>query len=147
VRVKGRSAYVYRALDKDGQVIDVVLRDLASAKAFLAQAIERRGVTPAEVITDGHQAAQRAVREAAPAAVLCRLRASSTSWTREVAGTATFTSYRCECTSPAAPITFPDHGHCADEAHHLVACSGRDRLAGSQNRRRGGLHAAGVTRS
>ena len=44
-------------------------RDLDSAKAFLAQAIERRGATPTEVITDGHQAYQRAVREEAPEAV------------------------------------------------------------------------------
>ena len=72
VRVKGKWAYWYRAIDEDGQVIDVLLRahrDLDSAKAFLAQAIERRGVTPQEVITDGHQAYQRAVREEAPEAV------------------------------------------------------------------------------
>ena len=59
VRVKGKWAYLYRAIDEDGQVIDVLLRahrDLDSAKAFLAQAIARRGVTPTEVITDGHQA-------------------------------------------------------------------------------------------
>jgi transposase-like protein len=72
VRVKGQWAYLYRAVDEDGQVIDVLLRehrDLDSAKAFLAQAIGRRGVTPTEVITDGHQAYQRAVRETAPEAV------------------------------------------------------------------------------
>jgi transposase-like protein len=72
VRVKGRWAYLYQAIDEAGQVIDVLLRehrDLASAKAFLAQAITRRGVTPTEVITDGHQAYQRAIREAAPKAI------------------------------------------------------------------------------
>lgn len=39
-------AYLYRAIDEHGQLIDVFLRahrDLDSAKAFLAQAIERRG--------------------------------------------------------------------------------------------------------
>jgi IS6 family transposase len=72
VRVEGRWAYLYRAIDEDGQVIDVLLRehrDLDSAKAFLAQAIERHRVTPREVITDGHQAYQRAVREHAPEVV------------------------------------------------------------------------------
>jgi transposase-like protein len=72
VRVHGRWAYLYRAVDEDGQVIDVLLRehrDLDSATAFLAQAIKRRGVTPTKVITDGHQAYQRAVRETAPATV------------------------------------------------------------------------------
>ncbi len=72
MRVKGQWAYLYRAMDEYGQVIDVFLRahwDLDSAKAFLAQAIERRGVTPTEVITDSHQAYQWAVRDAAPEAV------------------------------------------------------------------------------
>ena len=72
MRIKGRWAFLYRAIDEDGQVIDVLpreRRDLASAKAFLAQAIERRGVVPTEVITDGHHPYQRAVREEAPEAV------------------------------------------------------------------------------
>jgi IS6 family transposase len=72
VRVCGRWAYLYRAIDEEGQVIDILLReqrDLDSATAFLAQAIERRGVTPTEVVTDGHQAYRRAVWEEAPEAV------------------------------------------------------------------------------
>ena len=86
VRVKGRWAYLYRAIDEDGQVNDVLLRehrDLDSARAFLAQAIERRGVTPREMITDGYQAYQRAVREEAPEAVHVapgELSGGSTGW-------------------------------------------------------------------
>jgi putative transposase len=70
-KVRGRQAYLYRAIDEDGQVVDVLLRehrDLDSARAFFAQAIGRRGVTPEEVITDGHQAYRRAIREHAPEA-------------------------------------------------------------------------------
>jgi transposase-like protein len=62
VRVKGRWASLYRAIDEDGQVGDVLLRehrDLASARACFAE----------EVITDGHQAYRRATKEPAPAAV------------------------------------------------------------------------------
>ena len=39
--------------------MDVLLRekrDLESAKAFFEQAVKRRGVVPAEVVTDKHQA-------------------------------------------------------------------------------------------
>jgi IS6 family transposase len=46
VRVGGRWAYRYRAVDEQGQVVDVLLRaqrDLASARAFFDQAIARRG--------------------------------------------------------------------------------------------------------
>ena len=46
VRVGARWTYLYRAVDEVSQVIDVLLRaqrDLASARAFFAQAIARRG--------------------------------------------------------------------------------------------------------
>jgi transposase-like protein len=65
VRVAERWAYLYRAADEHGQVVDVLLReqrDLASARAFFEQAIARRGVRPKVVITDRHAAYRRAVR-------------------------------------------------------------------------------------
>jgi transposase-like protein len=54
-RVAGRRAYLYRAVDEAGQVVDVLLRarrDLASARAFFDQAIARRGTRPKTVVTD-----------------------------------------------------------------------------------------------
>src|SRR5918912_4292855 len=57
--------YLYRAVDEHGQLVDVLLReqrDLASAHAFFAQAILRRGVRPLLVVTDKHPAYQRAIR-------------------------------------------------------------------------------------
>jgi transposase, IS6 family len=71
VRVSGRWMYLYRAVDEHGQVIDVLLReqrDLASGRAFFAQAIARRGVRPALVVTDKHSAYPRAIRRHAPRA-------------------------------------------------------------------------------
>jgi transposase-like protein len=71
VRVGKTWAYLYRAVDEAGQVVDVLLRekrDLESAEAFFKQAIERRGVVPDEVITDKHRAYLRAVRWHAPKA-------------------------------------------------------------------------------
>ena len=69
VRVSGAWAYLYRAVDEYGQVVDVLLRsrrDLASAKAFVAQAVARRRSTPCLVITDKHPAYPRAIREHIP---------------------------------------------------------------------------------
>ncbi len=71
VRVKGTWAYLYRAVDDEGQVVDILLRekrDLESANAFFEQAIKRRGATPAEVVTDKHQGYPKAVRLHAPQA-------------------------------------------------------------------------------
>ena len=71
VRVGKRWAYLYRAVDGTGQVVDVLLRekrDLESAKAFFEQAINRRGVVPDEVVSDKHRAYLRAVRQHAPKA-------------------------------------------------------------------------------
>ena len=69
VRVGKAWAYLYRAMDESGQVVDVLLRekcDLESAKAFFVQAIKRRSIVPSEVVTDKHQAYLRAVRQHAP---------------------------------------------------------------------------------
>ncbi len=71
VRVGGEGTYLYRAVDEDGQVVDVLLRsqrDLASAKAFFAQAVTRCSATPGVVITDKHPAYPRAIREQIPQA-------------------------------------------------------------------------------
>ncbi len=72
VRVAGKWAYLYRAIDEAGQVVDVLLRthrDLASARAFFVLALGRRQAAPDEVITDKHQAYVRAIREEVPGAV------------------------------------------------------------------------------
>src|SRR5919202_1737667 len=52
---KGQRRYLYRAIDDDGVVVDILLRerrDTASAEAFFRQAIQRTEVIPNEVITD-----------------------------------------------------------------------------------------------
>ena len=55
---------MYRVVDEDGVVVDVLLRDhrdTASAEAFLRQAIERAELVPEEVLTDQHQPYGKAV--------------------------------------------------------------------------------------
>jgi putative transposase len=68
---KGHKWYLYRAIDEDGVVVDVLLRehrDTASAEAFFRQAIERTGVAPDEVVTDHHQPYIKAVMTTCPGA-------------------------------------------------------------------------------
>jgi len=63
--------YLYRAVDAQRQVIDVLLRDKrdrASAEAFFRQALARTDVTPTAVITDHHQPYVKAVATVIPLA-------------------------------------------------------------------------------
>jgi len=54
VKIKGKWAYLYRAVDKDGQTIDFLLtphRDRAAAEAFLRKAIRNQGL-PEKITID-----------------------------------------------------------------------------------------------
>jgi len=66
VKVDGRWCYLYRAIDREGNLIDARLsktRDLEAAKQFFAQALAVIGKPPQRVTTDGHTAYPRAIRE------------------------------------------------------------------------------------
>jgi transposase-like protein len=55
VKVAGRWGYVYRAIDEQGQVVEVLFqehRDTEAATAFFRSALESTGVTPQVVTTD-----------------------------------------------------------------------------------------------
>jgi putative transposase len=65
IRVHGGRKYLYRAIHRDGALVDVMLsdnRDLAAAKAFSRSAKTVTGVTPDRVTTDGHDVYPRAIR-------------------------------------------------------------------------------------
>ena len=68
---RSEKRYLYRAIDEDGVVIDILLRehrDTASAEAFFRQAIQRSGVIPSEVVTDHHQPYVKAAVNTCPGA-------------------------------------------------------------------------------
>ena len=59
IRVHGHWKYLYRAIDRDGALVDVMLsehRNLAAAKRFFRSAKAVTGVIPDRVTTDGHDA-------------------------------------------------------------------------------------------
>ena len=66
VRVHGKWCYLYRAIDRDGNLVDSRLsekRDMEAAKRFFQQARDVVSHAPERVTTDGHDAYPRAIRE------------------------------------------------------------------------------------
>ena len=65
LKVRGRWAYLYRAIDRDGNLVDTMLserRDMAAARAFFRSAKSVTGQVPERVTTDGHRSYPRAIR-------------------------------------------------------------------------------------
>ena len=65
LKVRGRLTYLYRAIDRDGNLIDTMLsehRDMQAAKAFFRSARATMGFRPDRVTTDGHGSSPRAIR-------------------------------------------------------------------------------------
>ena len=70
VKVAGKWRYVYRAVDQDGQIVDVLVsarRDLRAARRFFSAALRAHG-EPVEVVTDRAPALRAAIEGLMPAA-------------------------------------------------------------------------------
>jgi transposase-like protein len=66
VRVAGKWAYLYRAIDSSGDTIDFMLspkRDLTAAKLFLRLALSGTDIRPRVINVDRHPAYARAIAE------------------------------------------------------------------------------------
>ena len=65
LKVGGKWRYLYRAIDRDGNLVDSMLsehRDMGAAKRFFTQAKDATGCVPERVTTDGHDSYPRAIR-------------------------------------------------------------------------------------
>src|ERR671932_1413891 len=66
LKVSGRWVYLYRAIDKQGQLIDSMLsakRDMAAAQRFFRSAQTVAGRRPEQVTTGGRKSSPRAIAE------------------------------------------------------------------------------------
>jgi putative transposase len=75
VKVHGIWCYLYRAIDRDGNLVDCMLsekRNMEAAKRFFQQAVETVGHAPEQVTTDGHDSYPRAIRETLSSSVIHR---------------------------------------------------------------------------
>ena len=65
LKVQGRWCYLYRAIDRDRNLIDTMLsptRDMKAARRFFRSARSVAGFVPDRVTTDGHNSYPRAIR-------------------------------------------------------------------------------------
>src|ERR1700709_1339289 len=65
IKVHGHWRYLYRAIDRNGALVDVMFsehRDMAAAMAFFQSAKAVTEVPPDRVTTDGHDSYPRAIR-------------------------------------------------------------------------------------
>ena len=65
LKVHGRWCYLYRAIDREGNLIDTMLsatRDMRAAQRFFRSARSVAGFVPDRVTTDGHNSYPRAIR-------------------------------------------------------------------------------------
>src|SRR3712207_3742913 len=65
LKVRGRWSYLYRAIDRNGDLADTMLsehRDMAAAQAFFRSARSVTGQVPERVTTDGHGSYPQAIR-------------------------------------------------------------------------------------
>src|SRR5215471_17090909 len=75
LKVKGRGVYLYRAIDRDGNLVDVLLserQDQAAAEAFFRSARTVTDCVPDRVTTDGHSSYPGAIKAELGEAVLHR---------------------------------------------------------------------------
>ena len=66
VRIGGRQMYLWRAVDAEGEVLDVLVqakRDTAAARKLMRKLLKKQGIAPTEWVTDKYQVYGSALRE------------------------------------------------------------------------------------
>ena len=74
VTIQGQRQYLWRAVDQDGDVIDILVqprRDRRAAKRFFCKLLEGQGRPPWRLVTDKLRSYSAAHREVMPSVVHC----------------------------------------------------------------------------
>jgi putative transposase len=74
IKINGKQHYLWRAVDQDGEVVDVFLqakRDGAAAKRFFRRLLRSHGGEPRKIVTDKLRSYPVAHREVMPEAIHC----------------------------------------------------------------------------
>ncbi len=72
VKIRGQQKYLWRAVDQDGEVVDVFLqsrRDCAAAKRFFKRLLRNHGNEPRKIVTDKLRSYNVAHRELIPESI------------------------------------------------------------------------------
>jgi len=72
ITIRGKRHYLWRAVDQDGDVIDILVtkhRDRQAAKRFFRKALKHQGQVPWQLVTDKLRSYQAAHREVFPSVV------------------------------------------------------------------------------
>src|SRR3712207_3673171 len=105
LKVRGRWCHLYRAIDRNGDLVDTRLserRDMAAAQAFFRSAKAAAGGTPERVTTDGPGSCPRAVRSTLGRRVVHRTGAYKNVWPAPSASTSTIQS---DQSTPTYPVS------------------------------------------
>jgi len=75
IKIKGKNRYVYRAIDRAGNLVDCMVsakRDMEAARRFFKRAVSVTGVVPDRATTDGHSSYPKAIKKELGKSVLHR---------------------------------------------------------------------------
>jgi len=146
VKVNGAWCYLYRAIDRDGNLVDAPLserRDMDAARRFFARALGLADRTPEQVTTDGHDAYPRAIRETLGRAVIHRTSRYKTIGSSRITGRSNSATTRCAAseTSPRRPASAPASRNSASTSAPLggAASTSPSRIGGASSRTAGRL--------
>ena len=106
MKVAGRWCYLYRAIDRDGLLIDSMLsehRDKHAARRFLGRLIDVAERKPARVTTDHHPAYPRAIRWIAGRKAVHRRERYLNNFTEQATGRSSSATTRCGASGTSRP--------------------------------------------
>jgi transposase-like protein len=105
VRIKGKRMFMWRAVDKEGEVLDVLVqkrRNKAAAMKLLRKLLKNQGYVPDEIVTDGLASYPAALKTWAAAIAISPVDYATTTGSKTPTFPSDDESERCSASSPRA---------------------------------------------